>query len=237
MNFMVFIFGIYFVMGYGEWMQNDDELCGAGWKSYGDQCYRIQVAEKSWEESRDDCAATQSELIKITDQSELDFVYHTFVRPLHGPSAWIGLSKVDGSFRWTDNCNLTFRNWNSGEPNNYEGQEKCVELYVRSGLWNDVKCSNLRPSICKRGYTLRSPQSMIASISSLDFALHGHVTSTQLVSDLMECFTWCLGDPACYSFNYEYRGMAGNRSCELNNSTRTVSRDSFTSRVGYIYYD
>jgi C-type mannose receptor len=61
------------------------------------------------------------------------------------------LSKIDGRFQWQDGSNLSFTNWNNGEPNNYGGVEKCVELFVESGKWNDMDCKYLRPSICKKG--------------------------------------------------------------------------------------
>lgn len=114
-------------------------------------CYSIQVSPKTWSQSRDDCKQRQSELIKLSSTEELNYVYNTFIRPLHGKSSWIGLTKIDQHFQWVDGSNLTFKNWNIGEPNNSGGNEKCVELFVHSGKWNDITCSKLRPFLCKKG--------------------------------------------------------------------------------------
>lgn len=116
-------------------------------------CYSIRVSPKTWLQSRDDCEERDSELIKLTNNQELSYVYNTFIRPLHGRSAWIGLRKAGDHFEWVDGSRLTYKNWNEGEPNNYGGKEKCVELFVKSGEWNDIECTQLRPSLCKKGKT------------------------------------------------------------------------------------
>ena len=50
---------------------------------------------------------------------------------------WIGLSKRESGFGWTDGSALAYINWAAGEPNNWEGsQEDCVEMFS-NGYWND----------------------------------------------------------------------------------------------------
>jgi hypothetical protein len=44
---------------------------------------------------------------------------------------WLGSddSNTEGVFRWrSSNENLTFSNWNDGEPNDHRKNEDCVEL-------------------------------------------------------------------------------------------------------------
>ena len=38
----------------------------------------------------------------------------------------------------------------SGEPNNYNGAEHCVEVYASSGFWNDDSCDEKNGYICKK---------------------------------------------------------------------------------------
>ena len=68
-----------------------------------------------------------------------------------GWTFWIGLNadlSLDGqTFRWSDETDLTFTNWNSDEPNGVWTGEHCVEMYSereRAGKWNDKSCSDLR---------------------------------------------------------------------------------------------
>ena len=68
---------------------------------------------------------------------------------------WIGLNadlSLDGSFRWSDETDITFTNWNSDEPNGVWTDEHCVEMYSereRAGKWNDKACSDLKSYICE----------------------------------------------------------------------------------------
>ena len=71
-----------------------------------------------------------------------------------GWTFWIGLNadlSLDGqTFRWSDETDLTFTNWNSDEPNGVWTDEHCVEMYSereRAGKWNDKSCSDLRSVI------------------------------------------------------------------------------------------
>jgi len=55
-----------------------------------------------------------------------------------GPPGW----------RWTDNTEVDYTHWNSGEPNdwsNHNPGEDCVELWTRSGTaaWNDIFCDGI----------------------------------------------------------------------------------------------
>ena len=92
--------------------------------------------------------------MKVASQEELDYLYFTFVKPLNSGSAWIGLNLKNGSFHWLDDSELIFKKWNFGEPNNFAGNEHCVEIYVKNGKWNDIPCSYKRPYVCEKGMLL-----------------------------------------------------------------------------------
>lgn len=55
-------------------------------------------------------------------------------------SSWLDGSPFGGSF---------YSNWNSGEPNNFQGSETCVEMTVDTGKWNDVPEYVNRIAVCK----------------------------------------------------------------------------------------
>lgn len=129
----------------------DAEACGIGWKRYGASCYKIKTARKTWVQAVSDCQSEGASLVKVCNNGELEFIYYAFVRPLDTGSAWIGLSLTNGSFHWLDGSWPRYKNWNWGEPNNYNGDEHCVEIYVKNGKWNDIPCFLYRPFVCEKG--------------------------------------------------------------------------------------
>ena len=44
---------------------------------------------------------------------------------------------------------LTYLPWSGGEPNNWDNED-CLNLLSTTGLMNDMKCSELLPSVCER---------------------------------------------------------------------------------------
>ncbi len=43
--------------------------------------------------------------------------------------------------------NNIFSNWGDGQPNNFGGNEDCVEIYQSDGRWHDVGCDASRWSL------------------------------------------------------------------------------------------
>ena len=52
---------------------------------------------------------------------------------------WLGLNSINAPpiVQWNDNTPITFTNWNTGEPNNYNKVEYCTEI-ISSQFWNDI---------------------------------------------------------------------------------------------------
>lgn len=73
----------------------------------------------------------------ITTKRELDFVKKTY------SVTWIGLSRGKGDeWKWVDGSELEGDGfWQTGEPNNVDGEENCVEVSRSASAWNDVPCS------------------------------------------------------------------------------------------------
>ena len=42
---------------------------------------------------------------------------------------------------WVDGSSSGYTNWNSGQPDDYWGNEDCGHMYGSSGQWNDLDCS------------------------------------------------------------------------------------------------
>eukprot|EP01084_Bolivina_argentea_P156100 272035_1 len=67
---------------------------------------------------------------------------------------WLGLKRPFKT--WINNEPVSFTNWLPGEPNNWGGNENCVEIYgtdEQEGfqeMWNDLKCDMMRGIVCER---------------------------------------------------------------------------------------
>lgn len=74
--------------------------------------------------------------------------------------AWFGLNKIlnDIAFNYTDSTGVDFENWGSGEPNDYNNNENCVEFDASTGKWNDLACTNKNSGLRVTGFICNSPQ-------------------------------------------------------------------------------
>ena len=68
-------------------------------------------------------------------------------------AVWIGLDDIvtEGDYMWTDGSPLAYTNWRNNEPNNFGGNEDCVEFRMGLG-WNDHSCDRLFTSVCEKEY-------------------------------------------------------------------------------------
>ncbi|KAK1155230.1 macrophage mannose receptor 1-like, partial [Acipenser oxyrinchus oxyrinchus] len=129
----------------GEW---EDRVCNEG-KAF--MCYNgkdlaaryILIEElKTWTEAQQYCKEHHTDLVSIKNTSENE----DLVKKAQGKPFWIGL--FNNPWKWSrQGDNYTFHNWNGGEPNNWGGNEKCVEM-SKSGQWNDIPCTFQLPFCC-----------------------------------------------------------------------------------------
>ena len=73
-------------------------------------------------------------LVTISSQEENDFVFeHT------GGGVWIGFTDQyeEGNWQWITGEEVTYTNWNEGEPNNANGVEHWAQMF-NNGNWNDL---------------------------------------------------------------------------------------------------
>lgn len=57
---------------------------------------------------------------------------------------WIGGTRSTGSkFIWSNSGKeITSTQWSPGEPNDFKGEEDCIEMKTATGKWNDKSCDN-----------------------------------------------------------------------------------------------
>ncbi|MGH0170176.1 UNVERIFIED_CONTAM: hypothetical protein FKN15_058552 [Acipenser sinensis] len=133
----------------GEW---EDRVCNEekAFMCYNEtsnitERYTLIEELKTWTEAQQYCREHHTDLVSIKSASENE----DLVKKAQGKPFWIGL--FNNLWKWShQGDNYTFHNWNGGEPNNWEGNEKCVEM-SKSGQWNDIPCTFQLPFCCDDG--------------------------------------------------------------------------------------
>lgn len=98
---------------------------------------------------------------------------------------WIGGIYFDGSWTWTTSREkIGTADWYTGEPNDREGQEYCIQLRAPQNFkWNDLRCETPLQFICegmnKKTKTARSTtyvtrHVILAAIFSLEAIKSNH---------------------------------------------------------------
>lgn len=116
-------------------------------------CYKfvvvnLSVRGKSWEDAENICKAYGGHLASISSSADQSFIYNN-IKQYKNDHFWIGLNDRanESVFVWSDGNNSTYRNWNYGEPNNFQ-DEDCVEIPGSSGKMNDNACKKEFGYIC-----------------------------------------------------------------------------------------
>jgi hypothetical protein len=136
-------------------------------RARGNQGYLFCRTHRSWTEAAAVCAAEAMTLVRIDDQAENDWVFHTAheVLPSGWDDLWIGASDrgTEGVWVWPDGTQFwqgrsdgsavggRYADGKRGEPNDYNGED-CAEMedYHQDGkLWNDVPCSLGHEYVCE----------------------------------------------------------------------------------------
>uniref|UniRef100_A0A672QEI5 C-type lectin domain-containing protein n=1 Tax=Sinocyclocheilus grahami TaxID=75366 RepID=A0A672QEI5_SINGR len=107
-------------------------LCGSGWLFMSSEL-------KSWSDSRQYCRDRGADLVIINSEEKQVSLCECL--------------EIEGIMKWVDNSPL-----NQGEPNNYGGNEDCIELNFKReetgwsplNSWNDVPCSEKKKGICEK---------------------------------------------------------------------------------------
>lgn len=105
-----------------------------------------------WEEANAFCEEQGGHLVTITSADEQDAIYQYAKQFDVHSDIWIGISdaEVEGDWsHWITGEEVTFTNWGTGEPDNYQGIEQdygviCMEhksgsgYDVQPGQWDDI---------------------------------------------------------------------------------------------------
>jgi hypothetical protein len=125
-------------------------------ETWGNHKYFFCTTNRSWTVARAVCQAEGMDLAAVTTAEE-DAWAATKALGYKDINGWFfGLTDqaVEGTFVWTTGETFSYKNWESGEPNNVGGGagEDCVSIisYQKNKKWNDLSCTGaLFPYICE----------------------------------------------------------------------------------------
>lgn len=114
----------------------------------GPERYVLSKTGATWSQAQAYCRQHHTGLASIrsmADNRAIDLLVGSDV-------AWIGLYREEA---WSDQSSPSFRYWKTGEPNNHDGNQKCVAASLPdSGKWIKENCLDTLPFFC---YTEETP--------------------------------------------------------------------------------
>ena len=106
-----------------------------GETKYNGNTYKLFNNPVSWDLAKEICAEKGGHLVTITSEAEEKAVSDLRSK-CSNPYVWIGATSESGSWKWVTGESLSYTNWDSGQPDNYEGKEKYACIWG-NGKWND----------------------------------------------------------------------------------------------------
>ena len=130
--------------------KNKRLVCEPGWDSYKGHCYYFSGNTKTWIEAEIECRKMSSNLVKVDNAAESNWLKTTSKAKNSGAHRWIGAREVNGIWEWVSDLSpLTFTSWGPNEPNN--AKENCAHIGSgKSFNWNDNLCTEKFNFICEK---------------------------------------------------------------------------------------
>lgn len=97
--------------------------------------YYFRLKNSTWTQAEANAQALGGHLVTIETAAENQWIHDNL---WDGFALWIGLHRVGNGFEWTSGSPAPYRNWATGEPNNWEGYEPAGEMWT-DGKWNDTR--------------------------------------------------------------------------------------------------
>ena len=117
-------------------------------------CYKFNLEDKDWNGAESACNQVGAHLASVHSQDEA-----SYIRCLQDPTSvhrtWIGGKRNGDVFQWIDGSDFQFYYWKANEPDNYQGNENCIEIISDPGKeshdrWNDAPCESQGKFVCKK---------------------------------------------------------------------------------------
>jgi hypothetical protein len=135
-----------------------DSPCG-DWEPYKEEkCFKIfdKAGLQSYEDAEKTCQQQEngSSLITVHFLEEQEFISNLFKTQKVANDIWIGVKYTNNKYKWEDDSDLVFTNWEQGSPKNQT--DHCVQLLSDEnsfGKWSDVLCNRKNLVVCQKMQT------------------------------------------------------------------------------------
>ncbi|XP_040035837.2 C-type isolectin Sp-CL4-like [Gasterosteus aculeatus] len=127
--------------------------CGDGWSRIDEnRCAKYFSTPKAFNDADAQCKSIGSELVSGHKVEEmLNVLCIAVLADFEMKSFWIGAKRSGDGFVFTDGSEVIFSFWSAGQPDNFTGEEDCVEVKPKYwGVWNDDDCSDENNFICAK---------------------------------------------------------------------------------------
>ena len=128
---------------------DEGDVCPCPYRAEGNKGFYFCSDPLKWVSARNFCEDQGASLASIESEEENSLLFTT-ISETEIERWWIGLKDRgdEETFLWQDESAVGYENWNEGEPNNFNGNEDCVEIMLNGGLWNDARCRDEKSFIC-----------------------------------------------------------------------------------------
>uniref|UniRef100_A0A8C4RNL5 Mannose-binding protein C-like n=1 Tax=Erpetoichthys calabaricus TaxID=27687 RepID=A0A8C4RNL5_ERPCA len=116
------------------------------WSNHGQKRFGTKNDQLTFDDGVKLCKEASGEIAMPANAGENE----ALMKLVKSSEAYLGLNDrvKEGRFEDVSGNPVTFTNWKSGEPNNYNGNEDC-SIITSDGIWNDVPCSRSYTIICQ----------------------------------------------------------------------------------------
>ncbi|XP_043980383.1 ladderlectin-like [Gambusia affinis] len=132
----------------------DCKECPSGWDWYDGRCFLYVTRKKSWADAEYHCLSLRANLASIHSTNEYNFLRDLIYKASGAhTTSWVGAhdSAEEGTWMWSDGSKFLFHNWGPGQPNNYRGNENCMDINLGGNDHvNDDTCSKELPFVCAK---------------------------------------------------------------------------------------
>uniref|UniRef100_A0A3B5KZ80 C-type lectin domain-containing protein n=1 Tax=Xiphophorus couchianus TaxID=32473 RepID=A0A3B5KZ80_9TELE len=105
--------------------------CPAGWTRYRGDCYLYDDTELTWIQAELHCISNHGNLATLQNRHQYAFLRRVIFKSAGSHKrTWVGGHDgvKEGTWLWSRGEKFDFTPWGPGEPNNFEGNEDCMEI-------------------------------------------------------------------------------------------------------------
>ncbi|XP_059211311.1 ladderlectin-like [Centropristis striata] len=128
--------------------------CPGGWRQINGRCFLFVKQLMNWAHAERNCQSLGANLASVHQALEQDEIRRMIRDVTHGDTwAWIGGAdaEIEGCWLWSDGTPFTFSHWCHGQPDNWKGNEHCIQInWQGKECWNDLICHYKLASVCAK---------------------------------------------------------------------------------------